>query len=110
MVFEIRLRGSGAGRHCDGPGLGVLSQRSGKGHGPIRDGPPHLRGDRPSLFVACLPPLIRAGPEAYKGFLIEGVLIPLGTLVLACRVRKAPKRSKSLVWSPAGGWAWDEAR
>ena len=39
----------------------------------------------PWLFVAYLPSLMRAGPEGYKGFVIEGVLIPVGTLLLACR-------------------------
>lgn len=39
----------------------------------------------PWLFVAGIAPLVRAGPEAYKGLLIEGVLIPVGTLLFACR-------------------------
>jgi hypothetical protein len=42
----------------------------------------------PWLFVAYLPPLIRAGPEAYKGMIIEAFLIPLGTLALVCRPRR----------------------
>ena len=42
----------------------------------------------PWVFAAFLPPLLRAGPEAYKGFLLEGVLIPLGVLGLACRARQ----------------------
>jgi hypothetical protein len=46
----------------------------------------------PWLFVAYLPPLLRAGPEAYKGFLIEAVLIPVGTLALACRAKKTRRR------------------
>ena len=29
----------------------------------------------PWLFVACLPPLIRAGPEGYKGFIVEGLAV-----------------------------------
>jgi hypothetical protein len=59
----------------------------------------------PWLFVACLPPLIRAGPEGYKGFLIEGVLIPLGVLALASR----PKRIRApLSWHPQRGWIWKE--
>ena len=41
----------------------------------------------PWLFVACLPPLIRAGPEGYKGF-IDGVLIPMA-VPLACRPEEA---------------------
>ena len=61
----------------------------------------------PWLFVACLPPLIRAGPEGYKGFLIEGVMIPVGVLAFACRPRKirAP-----LAWHPERGWIWRPAR
>jgi hypothetical protein len=53
----------------------------------------------PWLFVACLPSLVRAGPEGYKGFLIEGVLIPVGMLLLACR----PKRAKTSAARAAGG-------
>jgi hypothetical protein len=56
----------------------------------------------PWLFVACLPSLVRAGPEAYKGFLLEGVLIPVGVLALSCRPKKARKK---LVWSQERGWA-----
>jgi hypothetical protein len=61
----------------------------------------------PWLFVACLPPLIRAGPEGYKGFLIEGVMIPVGVLAFACRPRKirAP-----LAWRSERGWIWRPAR
>jgi hypothetical protein len=55
----------------------------------------------PWLFAACLPPLIRAGPEGYKGFLIEGVLIPVGVLAVACR----PKKVRApLAWHPQRGW------
>lgn len=42
----------------------------------------------PWVLVAGLPPLIRAGPEGYKGLLIESFLIPLGVLFAACRCRK----------------------
>ena len=55
----------------------------------------------PWLFVACLPPLVRAGPEGYKGLLIEGVAIPVGTLTLACRPKK---RKPRLEWNPQSGW------
>jgi len=60
----------------------------------------------PWLFAACLPPLIRAGPEGYKGFLVEGVMIPVGVLALACRPRKmrAP-----LAWHPERGCIWRPA-
>ncbi len=57
----------------------------------------------PWLFAACLPPLIRAGPEGYKGFLIEGVLIPVGVLAFACRPKKVRVR---LAWHPQRGWMW----
>jgi len=57
----------------------------------------------PWLFVACLPPLIRAGPEGYKGFVIEGVLIPMGVLAFACRPRKV---RVPLAWHPERGWIW----
>jgi len=47
----------------------------------------------PWVLVAGLPPLIRAGPEGYKGLIIESFLIPLGVLVLACRAGKAGQRA-----------------
>jgi len=53
----------------------------------------------PWVLVAGLPPLIRAGPEGYKGLVIESFLIPLGVLLAACRPRKSPPRS-------AGRSAW----
>lgn len=56
----------------------------------------------PWVFAAGLPPLIRAGPEGYKGFLIEGVLIPVGALLFACRPAKA--RKKKLAWHRQRGW------
>jgi len=49
----------------------------------------------PWLFVAGLPPLVRAGPEAYKGMFIEGLLIPVGTLLFACRLRKKDRLALS---------------
>jgi hypothetical protein len=39
----------------------------------------------PWVLVAGLPPLIRAGPEGYKGLIIESFLIPVGVLAFACR-------------------------
>jgi hypothetical protein len=50
----------------------------------------------PWLFVACLPPLVRAGPEGYKGFLIEGVMIPVGALVFACRPKKVKRFNETV--------------
>jgi len=55
----------------------------------------------PWLFVACLPSLVRAGPEGYKGFIIDGLLIPIATLAFACRPVRAKKK---LVWTEAHGW------
>jgi hypothetical protein len=61
----------------------------------------------PWLFVACLPPLIRAGPEGYKGFIVEGLMIPMATLAFACR----PKKAKSqLYWNARTGWTIAEAK
>jgi hypothetical protein len=56
----------------------------------------------PWMFVACIPPLIRAGPEGYKGFAVDGVLTPMAALAFACAPRK-PKRK--LQWNPQTGWA-----
>ncbi|HTB15127.1 MAG TPA: hypothetical protein VK752_26330 [Bryobacteraceae bacterium] len=61
----------------------------------------------PWLFVACLPPLIRAGPEGYKGFVVEGLLIPMATLGFACRAKKAKPK---LYWDAHSGWTVAEAR
>jgi len=47
----------------------------------------------PWVLVAGLPPLIRAGPEGYKGLIIESFLIPLGVLLAACRPRRPPPRA-----------------
>jgi hypothetical protein len=61
----------------------------------------------PWLFVACMPPLIRAGPEGYKGFVVEGLLIPMATLAFACRAKKVrPKLS----WDARTGWTIAEAK
>ena len=48
----------------------------------------------PWVLVAGLPPLIRAGPEGYKGLLIESFLIPLTVLLAACRPRRSRLRSR----------------
>ncbi|HJR76195.1 MAG TPA: hypothetical protein VJ805_04450 [Nitrospiraceae bacterium] len=37
----------------------------------------------PCGFLASVPPLIRAGPEGYKGVLIEGLLVPATVMLLA---------------------------
>ena len=37
----------------------------------------------PFLFVAFLPQLLRSGPEAYKGLVVEGFGIPLVLVFLA---------------------------
>ena len=56
----------------------------------------------PWTLAAGIPALVRAGPEAYKGLVLESFLIPVATLVFACRSRKA--RKKRLVWHRQGGW------
>ena len=57
----------------------------------------------PWVLVAGLPPLIRAGPEGYKGLVIESFLIPIGVLMFACRPKKA--RRRALEWRAGSGWA-----
>ncbi|HEX5431778.1 MAG TPA: hypothetical protein VFW83_07420 [Bryobacteraceae bacterium] len=59
----------------------------------------------PWLFVAYLPPLIRAGPEGYKGLIVEGFLIPVGTLAMACRAKKT-KRRRIAAPAPETEAAW----
>jgi hypothetical protein len=61
----------------------------------------------PWLFVACLAPLIRAGPEGYKGFIVEGLMIPMATLAFACRPKSAKPR---LAWDARTGWIFAEPR
>jgi hypothetical protein len=53
----------------------------------------------PWVLVAGLPPLIRAGPEGYKGLIVESFLIPLAVLLAACRTPRSPPRSAAgRVW------------
>lgn len=54
----------------------------------------------PWFFAACLPPMLRAGPEGYKGMIIEGALIPVGMLIFACRPKRAKRRAV-----PHAAWA-----
>ena len=59
----------------------------------------------PWVLVAGLPPLIRAGPEGYKGLVIESFLIPLAVLLAACRPRRSPpqsaeRRTWGATWKP----------
>src|SRR5258708_20439301 len=56
----------------------------------------------PWVFVAGPPSLIRAVPEGYKGFVIEGILIPLCVLALASRPKRR-KRKAVLRWNPRLG-------
>jgi hypothetical protein len=58
----------------------------------------------PWFFAACLPPMLRAGPEAYKGLIVEGALIPVGVLILACRPKRKGRTAPSLRWSAQSGW------
>ncbi len=61
----------------------------------------------PWMFAACIPPLVRSGPEGYKGLLVDGVLIPMVALAFACRPRKA---ARLLRWNAAHGWALEVSR
>lgn len=54
----------------------------------------------PGLFVAYIPPFIRAGPENYKSLIVDAFLVPLLTLAAGCwefRKRRAPERSVVLL-------------
>ena len=58
----------------------------------------------PALVPACIPALVRAGPEAYKGLVIDSVLIPLTVLLFAVwmggKAKRALRvRSPGLVWT-----------
>lgn len=63
----------------------------------------------PWVFVAGLPPLVRAGPEAYKGLFLESFLIPLLIFGLACRPKRRLKTGCKLLWHPETGWRFAEA-
>jgi hypothetical protein len=56
----------------------------------------------PWFFAACLPPMVRAGPEAYKGLIVEGALIPVVVLIFACRPKRF--RRPRLSWNAQQGW------
>ncbi|MEQ1946427.1 MAG: hypothetical protein ABL995_04525 [Bryobacteraceae bacterium] len=62
----------------------------------------------PWVFVAGLPPLLRAGPEGYKGFLVEGVAVPLLVFAIACKAQR--KRKAALTWDPRSGWVFARPR
>lgn len=62
----------------------------------------------PWFFVACLPPMLRAGPEAYKGLIVDGTLIPILVLIAACKPKREGRRKMTLQWSPEAGWALRE--
>lgn len=53
-----------------------------------------IRVMAPSLFVAALPSFLRAGPEAYKALVVEGLLLPTAIFALAAP-RKAPAQIDS---------------
>lgn len=52
----------------------------------------------PTMFVASIPMLLRVGVEGYKGFLVEGMLLPTMILILASnqwiRSRRRPIRAE----------------
>jgi hypothetical protein len=61
----------------------------------------------PWVFVACMPSLIRAGPEGYKGVIVDGLIIPMVVFGFACR----PKKSTSkLAWDARTGWVMAEGK
>lgn len=47
----------------------------------------------PWLLAACVPPLLRAGIEGYKGLAVDAGLIPLAALTLSCGA-SAPRRAR----------------
>lgn len=55
----------------------------------------------PWVLVAGLPPLIRAGPEGYKGLVVESFFIPLAVLLAACRCRRRSRSAARQTWAPA---------
>jgi hypothetical protein len=55
----------------------------------------------PWVFVACLPPMVRSGPEGYKGLAVDGFMTPIAVLACACRPTNARKR---LAWNPQRRW------
>ncbi len=57
----------------------------------------------PALVPACIPALVRAGPEAYKGLVIDSVLIPLSVLLFAVLMSGKVKRARRFP-SPGFGW------
>jgi hypothetical protein len=62
----------------------------------------------PWVLVAGIPPLVRAGPEGYKGVLIDCFLVPMAALVFACRAKKV--RQNKLVWQADLGWVHEGVR
>lgn len=62
----------------------------------------------PWVLVAGIPPLIRAGPEGYKGLLLECLVVPVAVLAFACR--PAAVRKTKLAWHAGNGWEWEGAR
>ena len=62
----------------------------------------------PWVLVAGIPPLVRAGPEGYKGVLIDCFLVPMAALVFACRAKKV--RQNKLVWQAHLGWVHEGVR
>jgi len=52
--------------------------------------------------------MLRAGPEAYKGLILEGALIPVAVLIFACRPKKGRRRAARVAWNPQAGWQFKE--
>jgi hypothetical protein len=50
----------------------------------------------PTLFVAFLPALLRAGPEAYKALVVEGLLLPILLVFASVRSDTSAAGSESV--------------
>ena len=67
--------------------VGIIWAKCYNAHNRVRRGDRHwaavLAIVAPAGFVSFIPPLVRAGPEAYKGMVIEAFLIPAMIVLLA---------------------------
>ncbi|HEV2198916.1 MAG TPA: hypothetical protein VGR73_03775 [Bryobacteraceae bacterium] len=64
----------------------------------------------PWTFAANVAPLVRAGPEGYKGLLIDGALIPVGALAFACYQKRRARRAVARPVDTAGPMLDSHAR
>lgn len=70
--------------------LGVIWAWCYNAHCRVTNGDPHWRNIlaiiAPAGFVSDIPPLVRAGPDAYKGLIVDGLIIPT-IIILVASVR-----------------------